>query len=185
MAQDASERMGSAKQIEMNQRTAVIIGYGNPLRGDDGVGWHIAQHLATLHAHHGIVRSRDVQIQVIPCLQLTPELAEPVSQADDVIFIDASMQTPAGTLVRKRIVAAPHVLGAFTHYLEPATLLTIAQLLYGSRPATATLYQVTGECFEGIEQLSPTVQSLVPVLENAIIDHIKQIAARAAARPEG
>lgn len=66
----------------------LIIGYGNPLRGDDGLGWHVAQRLAAVLPQH---RAR---IEV--CHQLTPELAEPISRADLVIFIDAEDLAPAG-----------------------------------------------------------------------------------------
>ena len=65
----------------------LILGCGNPLRGDDGVGWHAAERL--------LKRSAELDATIKSCHQLTPELAEPVSKAERVIFIDARIgQTP-------------------------------------------------------------------------------------------
>lgn len=66
----------------------LIVGYGNPLRRDDGVGWYAAQRLS--HELSG------EQAEVIACHQLMPELAERISQTDLVIFIDAAVGTSPG-----------------------------------------------------------------------------------------
>ena len=58
----------------------LVFGYGNPMRSDDGLGWQMAVELFRTN------RSPDVE--VLPCHQLTPELAPVVSRADTVIFID-------------------------------------------------------------------------------------------------
>ena len=65
----------------MKDRT-LIIGYGNPLRGDDGVGWEVASRLAATIPEEAA--------HIMTVHQLTPELAESVSEAELVIFIDAS-----------------------------------------------------------------------------------------------
>jgi hydrogenase maturation protease len=66
----------------------LIIGYGNPLRGDDGLGWQVAGELA---------KCVDALISAVAVQQLTPELAEPVSDADLVIFVDASCHGEPGS----------------------------------------------------------------------------------------
>jgi hydrogenase maturation protease len=48
----------------------LIIGYGNPLREDDGVGWQVADQL---------LKNSEGSIKVLTAHQLTPELAEPIS----------------------------------------------------------------------------------------------------------
>jgi hydrogenase maturation protease len=45
----------------------LIIGYGNPFRSDDGLGWQIANELSRTN--------RSAETEVLPCHQLTPELA--------------------------------------------------------------------------------------------------------------
>ena len=42
----------------------LIIGYGNPLRGDDGFGWHAALRLREIIHDDGI--------EILPVHQLTP-----------------------------------------------------------------------------------------------------------------
>jgi len=72
----------------MKKGHRLIIGYGSPLRGDDGLGWAVAGQLA---AH---IPDESVEIRVVH--QLTPELVEPISEAELVIFVDASREGPVG-----------------------------------------------------------------------------------------
>jgi hydrogenase maturation protease len=134
---------------------ALIIGYGNPLRGDDGLGWHAAQCLAAV--------LNKPEVEIIACHQLTPELAEPISRADLVVFIDAAPQGPAGRLSSQRITLDAVLPGTFSHHLTPRTLLAWAQALYGSYPE-AMLFSVSSQCFDCSEALSPPVAAAVPEL---------------------
>jgi hydrogenase maturation protease len=118
---------------------ALIIGYGNPLRGDDGFGWH-----AAIRLRDDIT---DPEIEVLALHQLTPELMEPLSRAERAIFIDAAWPAPA----------ACRASSAFTHHLTPAALLAGAQTLYGHAPE-AVLLTSPGENFEFGEGLSAAMQ---------------------------
>ena len=100
----------------------LVIGYGSPLRGDDGVGWHAAQCLAQA------IRGEDVTI--LACHQLTLELAEQVSRADFVIFIDARRDGAPGRLFCQFVEPNLSPSCAFSHHLTPPALLTCAQGLY-------------------------------------------------------
>lgn len=144
----------------------LIIGYGNPLRGDDGVGWHAAQQLAQA------VPSSTVH--VLACHQLTPDLAAPLSGVDRVIFIDACVDDAAphhrgtGPQLREQIIAAPspHSLpapGAFSHHLTPAALLACTHILYGAHPQAVVL-TVSGTSFGYAEQVSAPVRAMIPAL---------------------
>ena len=68
----------------------LVLGYGNPMRSDDGLGWQIAVELFRTN------RSPDVE--VLPCHQLTPELAPAVSRADAVIFVDCEQGGTPGEI---------------------------------------------------------------------------------------
>ena len=76
---------------------ALIIGYGNVLRSDDGIGWHVAEHLAADARFDGVT--------VLQRHQLTPELALDVSRADLVALVDATQDRPAGTFAIERLAA--------------------------------------------------------------------------------
>jgi len=118
----------------------LVIGYGNTLRGDDGFGYRAAERIPGAIAVH----------------QLTPELMEPISKADRVLFLDASAEGAPGEVRRRRVV--PSEGGAFTHHSTPEALLAGSLALYGRCPE-ATLITVTGVNFDVSETLSPSVQT--------------------------
>jgi hydrogenase maturation protease len=128
----------------------LFIGYGNPLRGDDGFGWQLAQKLKE--------KLRACEIEVIAAHQLTPELAEPISHAKYVIFADATVDADPGGLCLRKLPADDDEGAHFSHELSPQGLLCLAQTLYGSRPQTAFL--LTAQAYElGYQdRLSPEMQ---------------------------
>ena len=65
----------------------LIIGYGNPLRGDDGVGPRAAELLVEEDGVTSPLLPDGVQVLV--CHQLTIELAPQIAEADRLILIDA------------------------------------------------------------------------------------------------
>jgi hydrogenase maturation protease len=128
----------------------LIIGYGNPLRGDDGFGWQAASQL--------LDRIADPEIEVMAVQQLTPELMEPISRAGRVVFIDAAASGEPGVL-EERTLAPDTAFDShnFTHHSTPGGLLAGAQALFGRAPE-ATLYTVPGEDFGFGERLTPAVE---------------------------
>jgi len=141
----------------------LIIGYGNPLRGDDGLGWVAAEALQRLLPAS--------LAQVFVAHQLTPEMSEPISRCRLVLFIDASVELPAGQLdcqfIAASVCAQVQTLG---HHASCAGLLALALHLYGRVPQ-AMLLAVGGESFDLGEELSGRVRStldrlldLVPTL---------------------
>ena len=77
---------------------SLIIGYGNPLRGDDGIGQAAAQAFADEAAGDGI--------DVVRCHQLMPELAEQLAAVDLAVFVDAGATGAPGGVVTTRLQAA-------------------------------------------------------------------------------
>lgn len=125
----------------------LIIGYGNPLRGDDGLGWQAAERLAALGRPGW---------HVLTCQQLTPDLAEPLSRAQRAVFIDAAAAGEPGQITRRALAPAEPQPAAFSHQLEPAGLLALARAWYGAAPP-ADLITVAGASFDYAETLSPSV----------------------------
>jgi len=137
----------------------LIIGYGNPLRGDDGIGWHAAQRL--------FERSAILDAEVMNCHQLTPELAEALSRAEHVIFIDARVGPTPGAVEVCEVTAGVPEYPTLSHHFDPSTLLALAQGLYGRAPE-AWILTVTGESFADTDQLSASVQSSLPELTRQV-----------------
>lgn len=136
----------------------LILGYGNPLRSDDGVGWQAAVQLFR--------ENQSPNVEVRPCHQLTPELAETISRADAVLFIDCIRKGTPGDFRCEEIHWQAGSI-SFTHDLSPTALLDLASQLFGSCPR-AFLLTVSGECFATGESLSPTVSRQIPMLKERI-----------------
>ncbi len=109
-------------------RNLLVIGYGNELRSDDGVGPKVA---ATVEAWHS------PSIHTIACHQLTPELAEPIASADAVIFVDATLERLASIQLKPiQPVNDPRVM---THVTDPRSLLCLARTIFGRCPQSWVL----------------------------------------------
>jgi hydrogenase maturation protease len=136
----------------------LIIGYGNRLRRDDGVGIRAAE----------LLRERlvNADVEILGVAQLTPELTEAVSRAQQVIFIDAAVDGAAGQIRRREI--APSAAGSrFTHQMTPEALLAGAAALYGASPP-GVLYSISGESFEYGESLTSAVERAVEELVSTV-----------------
>jgi len=141
----------------------LIIGYGNPVRSDDGFGWHASRLLARVLAGENV--------EVITCHQLTPELAEPLSRANRAVFIDADSRGAPGEI---HCVEVPRATGApqsFTHTCTPSGLLESADLLYGHRP-WATAITVSAQTFDFGDTLSAAVAAALP----KVVEQVRQLA---------
>lgn len=144
----------------------LVIGYGNPLCGDDGVGPCVVEDMALGNdgAHS------DVEYQSLR--QLTPELAEPISRAQAVIFVDAAAGGTIGEvhcqMLQPAVESTPASSSAFTHHVNPILLLESARLLYGNCPA-AYLYTISGEKFNLGDSFSGRVEAALP----SLIDQLK------------
>ena len=132
----------------------IILACGNPLRGDDGIAWHIAR---CLQRGYG-----DAETEICCAQQWTPELAERISKASLAIFVDASAALPPGKIRLQPVSSSKDSPGATTHSLSPAQLLTLADELYERVPERAFLLTIGGASFEHGDKLSPLVRLVIP-----------------------
>jgi len=156
----------------------LVIGYGNPLRGDDGAGWSAAELLAE--------DPRAAGAQVVICHQLTPELAEDVSRADLVVLIDASAEVTGGAAasrpgaVEVRTIPVAHddgtastpVTSLFSHHIDAVRLLQLSGALYGRWPPAVEI-SIRVADVEGGTALSPPVGAGLSVVVDAVIDAMR------------
>ncbi len=146
----------------------LVIGYGNTLRTDDGVGRHAAERLADDPRLDGV--------SVIGRHQLTPELALDVSRADLVVFVDASRRRSAGTFTVEPMERTGHRAG-WSHHLDPSSLLDLTEELYGRVP-DAFVVSVGVESVLLGDRMTPMVQASLPRLVDAVAELIADRAAR-------
>jgi hydrogenase maturation protease len=106
--------------------TVLVVGYGNTLRGDDGVGYQVAETVAAWQLP---------QVRSIAVHQLLPELAADIAEVEIVVFVDAVVAIDPPT---PDIIITPIFAGGdenfSTHIITPQLLLGITQKLYGATP---------------------------------------------------
>ncbi|HEX5807728.1 MAG TPA: hypothetical protein VFY25_03625 [Anaerolineales bacterium] len=157
-------------------KKALIIGYGNPDREDDGVAWHILCALTlklglTAPASYEDEFPKDRHLDLTFQLQLTPEMAEDISAYEHVCFVDAhtgSIPEP----VRLLRVESEFQHSPFTHHLTPQSLISMSETLYGKKP-DAALLSVLGHRFLFSRELSGETAVLVPRATELIWDWLK------------
>jgi hydrogenase maturation protease len=114
-------------------KQCLVVGYGNILRGDDGLGPLIAEQLADgLGAGNGALR-----IASLPQLDIC--LAPALRDADMAIFVDARQDAEDAPVKVERVEArearnAPATTGHCSHDVGVVGLANIVQSLYGRCP---------------------------------------------------
>ena len=164
--------MTGVETVPTKRRRQILIGLGNPDRGDDGAGRRVAQAFAG-------ELSEDIEV-----LQLSGEATELVSQLQGVevaILVDAcSSGAPAGTVQRFDVndQSLPRELFAVsTHGVGVADAIELARAL-GDLPAVCVVYAIEGKCFDPGEPVSAPVAAAVPKVAALVQCEFEEWAAR-------
>ncbi|MBI5551662.1 MAG: hydrogenase maturation protease [Desulfobacterales bacterium] len=126
--------------------TCWIIAFGNPQRGDDGVGPYVAGRL-----RDAIRQMSGVALYTLP--QLDIALLEDIHGADYLIFVDASAEAIDNGLRWSPVTPELNGWAMGSHQLTPTVFLGLLHLLYQSHP-TAWVVSVQGRSFDLGEGLS-------------------------------
>jgi hydrogenase maturation protease len=157
----------------------LVLGLGNPLLGDDGVGWHVAEEVAK------VIENMRVPLDV----QSTTEvdfhaggglsLMERLVGYDRTIIIDAMNlgQSPSGSVVSLRLEEidnpfAGHL--ASTHETNLRTALEMGRSMGVKLPSDIFIIAVESpHVYDFSESLSPQVTKAVPVAVEKVIEKLK------------
>src|SRR5450756_100499 len=104
----------------------LVVGYGNGLRTDDGVGPVVAARLA------GDPRLAGAEVRSMH--QLTPELAFDASRVSLLVLVDAAADVAAGEVVVTHLDPVAVAGEALTHHLDSAGLVGLARELWAAAP---------------------------------------------------
>jgi hydrogenase maturation protease len=143
----------------------LVIGYGNTLRRDDGVGARVAELLAA--------DARLAGADVLAVHQLTPELALDIGAASLVVFVDADAAAEPAEVDVRRLTSSPAPgstdPGASSHHVGAAELLALARSLTGHAPPAFTV--AVGVADLGIgEGLSAEVERALPMILDSVAE---------------
>ena len=144
-----------------NSPSFLVIGYGNSLRGDDGIGQQVAAEWEQWNLP---------QVQVKSLHQLTPELAEDLAKVDCAIFVDACIAEYSETVKVEMIKPDANSTVTFGHTSNPRSLLAMTLALYSHYPQS-WLISVPGINFELCDRLSPVAEAGV----KAALEQIEQL----------
>ncbi len=134
----------------------LVVGYGNTLRRDDGIGAVVAQCVESEAVKRLGPEAAD--LHVITPFQLLPEHAEILAGADIAVFVDAAVGDTPGEVRCLEPSAEPVATGL--HGMGVTALSQLAATLYGGR-SRIVVVAVTAETFEFGESLSPAVEAAV------------------------
>jgi hydrogenase maturation protease len=151
----------------------LVIGFGNTLRRDDGVGPRAAAEVEELDLPG---------VRTIACPLLAPELADPLSRACAAVFIDAAVDHPGQ--VRMRRLAATDSSQVLAHSVDPRSLLALARDAFGRAPEAWLLTVPAQELGYG-EQLSPSAVRGLGKAVRAVRTLHHRLRDRGALQPEG
>jgi len=148
----------------------LILGIGNPILGDDGVGFHVAQELAKLITDDAV----DIEDACTSGLNLL----DIITGYQRVIIIDAiqTEEGEPGEIYRLRpedFTRSVH-LGSPLHDLNFPTVLDIGKkLIPGEMPREVVIFAIEVEEIETFtEEMTPKVQEAVPQVVKLVLGEI-------------
>ena len=152
----------------MPSRT-LILGLGNPILGDDGVGWKVAEAVQLLVAG----REPPVEVDFASLGGLT--LMERILGYERVILVDCleTGQEPIGAVRTMRLgdlsnPSAGH--SASPHDTSLITALETARSMGGDVPARVDVVTIEARMtYEFTEELSPEIAAAVPVATQHVL----------------
>lgn len=128
-------------------RRVLVVGIGNPLRGDDGAGPTVVERLPI------------GDYDAIAVHQLLPEHAATIHLYERVVFIDACVDLPAGQW-RIGPVDSREPTVVESHGNHPAWILSLCHTAFHSVPISWCL-RIGGRQFELGATLSPCVRDAI------------------------
>jgi hydrogenase maturation protease len=165
---------GGRTQPEQPYR-ALVIGFGNLDRADDGIAYYVINALRKrlgqkmLTEDHSGLEELGEELDSIFLGQLTPELMEVLKDYQQVIFVDAHAYENVDNLYCVPVIP-DRASTTFTHHLTPALLLAFTKSLYHREPG-GYLVSIRGYDFDFHRQLSADTEACV----EAAVEHIVQL----------
>lgn len=139
----------------------LVIGIGNPSRGDDALGPYLIERLETLDLP-GVELLTDFQLQV--------EYALDLQGRREVVFVDAAAAGPEPWGFAP--VAPARDTSYSSHELSPAAVLHAYEKLFGPAPS-ARLLTIRGYEFGLGTPLSPAAEANLDAAARRLLDHLR------------
>jgi len=147
----------------------LVLGIGNPILGDDGVGVHVAQELAKE------IRDKDIDIKDASFDGLN--LLELIAGYDKLIVIDAIMADDKVGEIYKLTPESISDMAGFTtspHHSNLASTIEMGEKLFPERmPKEVTIFAVgTQEVVQVTEEMTGKVSEAIPKVVSLVSEEI-------------
>jgi hydrogenase maturation protease len=151
----------------------LVIGYGNPERGDDGAALHVVNRLRARMGRPPLAEDEDGledlgRNTAVFVPQLVPELAVDAAAYENIVLVDAHVPQEHRLVVCLSLQPEFQT-PAFSHLLSPAMFVWLMQAVSGRRHA-AFLVSLRGHSFEPQRSLSPSTAALVDPAAEKILE---------------
>jgi len=151
----------------------LVVGLGNPILGDDGIGWKVAEEIGKQLPENDHVD--------IECLSLGGiGLMEHLVGYDQAIIVDAfEMDAPVGSISVLKLSQLPNY-SAFhitsTHDTSLQTAMQLGREMGAHLPEDVMIVGVATEHIHDFsEDLSPPVARVVPCVVSIVLDLLREI----------
>lgn len=158
--------------------TTLVIGLGNPILGDDGVGWRVAEQVRERLAIVGEAASSRAEIDCASLGGLA--LMERMLGYERAVLIDSiqSGVEPVGSVRTCRLEELPNPSAGYSASAHDATLLTaleVARAVGAAVPVRVDVVAIESQrSFEFSDRLTARVAASVPLATAAVMDILNQ-----------
>lgn len=129
-----------------NKAKILIVGIGNTIRGDDGIGAYVCS----------VIEKRALSgVTTLQTHQLHIELLDEFLQYDYILLVDATAEIKP--VILQSLIAEKGSPVSSSHHVNANLLVSLASQLY-QKELSILLCAVSGNCFEMGEQLSITAK---------------------------
>lgn len=153
----------------MTEKPTLIIGLGNPILGDDGIGWVVAEHLK-----NKFLERRDLEFDFLSLGGLS--LMERLTGYQNVILIDAlsTGKYPQGEVVSFQLDSMVDLTAGHSSSVHDTSLrnaLDVGRSMNISLPKNENIIIVAIEAsnvYDFSKDLSPQVAAAIPIAINVV-----------------
>ncbi len=146
----------------MKPAPILVIGYGNPDRGDDGAGIEVVNRLA--RSIEGTALEPNVETRT--AVQLMIEHAAWLNGRVCAVFVDCAENVDSPCRVSE--VEAVRDRSYTSHQLSPPALLEVQQRAFAQQPGRSWLVEIPGREFALAAGFSPTTRQCLPSCLDAL-----------------
>jgi len=140
----------------------LIIGIGNPSRGDDALGPLCMHGLEALHL---------ADVELITDFQLQVEFALDLAGRRQVVFVDAAASGPEP--YELRALGQPQGMGHTSHAISPEAVLATCTRVGVKPPAVLHVLAIRGYSFELGAGLSPQARRNLEAATAGLLRHLR------------